>query len=206
MDQFSLAVLLAMAASTAYVLRARDQSRRIALLGSHLRHYQIEKLMETLTEGYLRALGEADAERREQIWRLLAGTEASLCNQFNNFIAGFAKVDAADARISRLPLAWAIPYADRLFPAATFDVRRALALHAQGIGNAIRNAQGLSAKDRAYTVSAELLLMQHTCHWFCKSKAVASARMLARHQTPYAQLLASVAPQTREGYQRLLAG
>lgn len=36
--------------------------------------------------------------------------------------------------------------------------------------------------------------MQHTCHWYCRSKTVASARMLARHKTAYVQLLASVDP------------
>jgi len=55
-------------------------------------------------------------------------------------------------------------------------------------------------------MSAELFLMQHTCHWFCKSKVVASARMLARHQTAYAQLVASVAPATREAYTALVGG
>ena len=40
------------------VLKTRDQRQRIALLGSHLSRYDIEKLMEGLTEGYLRALGE----------------------------------------------------------------------------------------------------------------------------------------------------
>ena len=39
--------------------------------------------------------------------------------------------------------------------------------------------------------------MQHTCHWFCNSKTVASARLLARHQTTYEQVLASVTPETR---------
>ena len=49
-------------------------------------------------------------------------------------------------------------------------------------------------------LQAELFLMQHSCHWFCKSKFVASARMLARHQTAHAQLVASVAPATRNAY------
>jgi hypothetical protein len=49
-------------------------------------------------------------------------------------------------------------------------------------------------------------LMQHTCHWFCRSKAVASARLLARHKTPYAKVLESVAPATRARYQALIEG
>jgi hypothetical protein len=52
---------------------------------------------------------------------------------------------------------------------------------------------------------AELLLMQHSCHWFCRSKVVASARMLASHQTAYPQLLESVAPDTRRAYLAVLA-
>ena len=47
---------------------------------------------------------------------------------------------------------------------------------------------------------AELFLMQHSCHWFCKSKPVASARLILRHQTPYEQVLQSVAPDTRQAY------
>jgi hypothetical protein len=47
--------------------------------------------------------------------------------------------------------------------------------------------------------------MQHSCHWFCRSKVVASARMLARHKTSYEQLLAAVSPETRQAYQALLA-
>jgi hypothetical protein len=45
--------------------------------------------------------------------------------------------------------------------------------------------------------------MQHTCHWFCRSRALASARMMARHQTSYALLLDSVSPSTREAYRKL---
>ena len=64
----------------------------------------------------------------------------------------------------------------------------------------------MSAKDRAYMMTAELFLMQHTCHWYCKSKTVASARMLARHQTPHEQLVASVSAETRNAYLTLING
>ncbi|HRM92877.1 MAG TPA: hypothetical protein PLO08_04520, partial [Alicycliphilus sp.] len=92
------------------------------------------------------------------------------------------------------------PFATQLLPAATFDMRELLAIHAAGMGRALRNEGNLAARERAFTMTAELLLMQHSCHWFCKSKTVASARMLARHQTPHAQLLASVSPETRRSY------
>jgi hypothetical protein len=199
MELLVLAILIAIGA---YLLKAKDQQKRIALLGTHLSQYQIEKLMENLTQGYLRALGENDAERADQIWRLLRTTELQLSEQFSKFTTEFAKVDADAARISKFPLA--IPYANTLFPAATFDFRRALAIHAQGIAAAVHPDASGSFKDKAFTLSAELFLMQHTCHWFCKSKAVASARMLARHQTAYGQLVASVAPGTRRAYTALV--
>jgi len=75
-----------------------------------------------------------------------------------------------------------------------------LAIHASGIARAAGNQDGLAPRERAFVMTAELLLMQHSCHWFCKSKTVASARMLARHQTPHAQLVASVSPETRRAY------
>ncbi len=193
-----LLILATLCVAGLYLLKNQAQHRRIALLASHLGHYQIEKLMENLTQGYLRALGEHDAERRAQIWSLLQTQETQLSDQFGRFAAEFAKVDAPQARVSTLPLA--LPFADVLFPAATFDVRQAFEIHARGFTAAARDGDGRTPKDKAFTLSAELLLMQHTCHWFCKSKMVASARMLARHQTAYAQLVASVAPDTRNAY------
>ena len=192
-------LILAMFATTGiWLLRSAWQRKRIALLGRYLGEYQIEKLMESLTAGYLRALGESDPERRAQIWNLMASTEAKLSDQFASFAADFSKVDAAQARVSTL--AMAIPYADKLFPGATFDLRKLLAIHAQGITRAASDNPDQTAKNRAFTLSAELFLMQHSCHWFCKSKTVASARLLVRHKTPYAQLLKSVAPETARAY------
>ena len=198
MDFFILAML---AVFGIQLLKASYQRKRIALLGSHLGNYQIEKLMETLTDGYMRALGESDAARREQIWPLLEKTEMALCDQVKRLAADFSKVDALDSRVSTLPLT--LPYADKLLPQATFDMRQALALHAQGVCNAASNSAGASAKQKAFRLSAELFLFQHTCHWFCKSKTVASGRMMVRHKTTYAQLLDSVAPDTRSAYGKL---
>ncbi len=85
-------------------------------------------------------------------------------------------------------------------------MRKLLAVHAHGIADAVNNRQGQSTRDKAFTLSAELFLMQHSCHWFCRSRVVASARVLARHKTSYEQLVASVAPQTRDAYQVLISG
>jgi len=185
-------------------LQARDERRRMALLGEHLAHYQIEKLMETLTEGYMRALGETDPERQAQIWSMLDSAEQSLSEQFTRFVADFARTDAQEARVSRLPLS--IFYTAWLLPGNTFDLRKALAVHAHGITRAVANAEQRAPKEKAFTLLAELFLMQHTCHWFCKSKGVASARLVLRHQTPYAKVLDSVAPSTREAYCAVVAG
>ena len=201
MDIFFLAILIA---TGTFMLNAKEQRKRIALLGHHLAHYQIEKLMEALTGGYLRALGENTEERRAQIWSLLSTTEAQLSEQFERFAADFAKVDDAQARVSRLAIA--LPFAEKILPSFTFDMRKALAIHARGIAHVVQNTQHLAPKDRAYMMTAELFLMQHTCHWFCKSKTIATARMLARHQTPHEQLVASVSAETRKAYLALIQG
>ena len=184
-----------------YVLKIKEQRRRVVLLATHLGNFQIEKLMETLTSGYLRALGESDLVRREQIWQLLSTSEAQLVEQFKRFSADFAKLEASQVRVSLIPVA--LPLADKMFPGATFDLRRAITIHAQGLAEACRSDTQRSNRDKAFTVSAELFLMQHTCHWFCRSKTTASARLLARHKTTYAQVVASVGQGTRRAYEAL---
>ncbi len=77
-------------------------------------------------------------------------------------------MDAFDARVSKLPVSF--PYAERLFPVATFDLRLGLLVHAEGITRAVQNKGEQSSKSKAFTLSAEIFLMQLTCHWFCKSK------------------------------------
>lgn len=197
-------ILVMLGLSGLWLLRSSEQRRRIALLGSHLGQYQIEALMENLTQGYLRALGEDDPERREQILNMLAVAEQSVAQQFGSFATGFARLDEAQTRVSTLGVA--LPFATRLFPKSTFDVREAFRIHARGLADAAGTQQQRTPRDKAFTMSAELLLMQHTCHWFCRSKATASARSLVRHQTPYEQVVASVAPDTRRDYERLVRG
>lgn len=192
-------LLLALAAG--WMIKARGQQQRIALLARHLSRYSIEKHIETVTQGYLRALGEDQPGRRGQIWDLLQGDEQALCRQASQLAQDFAAADAAATRVSKLPV-W-LPFATRLAPA--FDMREALRVHARGICQAVEAGPGTPARDRAYAISAELLLLQHTCHWFCRSKATASARLLSRHRTSYEQVLASVLPQTRSAYLQLVS-
>lgn len=195
-----LLVVLGIAAS---VQKAREQQARVALLAQYLRPFQIEQQMEALTDGYLRWLGEADAERALQIRGVLAGTEQALAGQFQRFAADVAGMPAPQAQVSKLPL-W-IPWAQQLLPRyRMFDVREAFAIHARGIAEVAANTAGLGEKALARRMMAELLLMQHTCHWFCRSKAVADARLVLRHQTAWQQALDTVSPQTARAYRELL--
>jgi len=197
-------VLLSTLAWGAWLHTSKLQHQRKALLGRQLQPYQIEKHMETLTEGYMRALGEASPERQDSIWALMASSENALNAQFKDFVLDFSKQNAESTQVSTWPLC--IPYAEKISPHAVFDMRKLLSIHAHGIANAIENTAYHSSKDKAFTLMAELLLMQYTCHWFCKSKTVASARMMARHHTSYPQLIAAVSKETRHMYlKRVLA-
>ena len=201
MDFLTLAIIVT---TVLYVLKKQEQRKHTQLLAQHLSRFQIEKLMAGLMEGYLRVIGEADAQRREQIWTVLANTETSLVSQFQRFADEFATLPAEQTRTSTLPLA--LPYMDRLMPSATLDVRAAMQLHAQAMAAVQVNqaADEEECKRRAFTMTAELMLMQHTCHWFCKSRTVAAMRLIARHKTAYEQVLESVAPATRKAYEKLV--
>ena len=202
MDPLLIASLLACGAL--FSANSHQQRQRIALLASHLGPLHIEKLMETLTQGYLRALGESGSERQAQVFAVLEQSEDKLSGQLAQLAQGFAAVSPAEARASALPVC--LPFATTLLPSATFDMRKLLAIHANGVARALQHQEGVSPRDRAFRVSAELFLLQHSCHWFCKSRTVASARMQARHQTSYPQLLASVSPETRKAYQAVTSG
>ena len=201
MDFLTLAIIVT---TILYVLKKQEQRQHTQLLAQYLSRFQIEKLMASLMEGYLRVLGEPDVARREQIWTVLGNTESSLATQFQRFADEFATLPPEQTRTSTLPLA--LPYMDKIMPAATLDVRAMMKLHAQAIaavqvGGAVDEEE---RKRRAFVMTAELMLMQHSCHWFCKSRTVASLRLVARHKTPYEQVLQSVAPATLKAYEKLV--
>lgn len=191
------------AAGLLYFVNYRQQRQRIALLARALQPYQIERLMQALIQGYLRAMGEAGDERRMQVLGTLQGSEEQLGAQVQRLAADFQKTPEALARTSRLPIS--LPWATQWLASASFDLRRAFAIHAEGIARAMADAAA-SPRDRAFAVTAELLLFQHSCHWFCKSRTVASARLMARQHTPWTQVIASVTPQTRSAYLALING
>lgn len=188
-------LLLPLALIALWFARSRQQQGRIAILARYLSGHDIEKHIETLSQGYSRALGESDPARSEQVWSVLRGTEDILCRQVSKLAEDFAGVAPTATRVSKFPIWLPLsPAMDR-----SFDMREALRTHARGICRAVEQ-QGACAKDRAFAILAEMLLMQHTCHWYCRSKSVASARMLASHGTSYEQLVGSVLPQTRQEY------
>lgn len=187
-----------------YVLQGIEHRRRVRLLGAHLAPTQVEKLMGGLIEGYMRALDEKGAERSKQVWTILDNSEKTLADQLQRLSDTFAKEKAEDTRVSTLPLA--LPYFDRLMPAHSFDMREALKMHAKAVRAACApdDVDMETRKRMAFTMTAELLLLQHSCHWFCKTRTIASMRLIARQKTPYEQVLKSVSPSTLTAYQRLI--
>ena len=183
-------------------LNKQGQRKRTALLAEHLRPYQIEKHMEQLTSAYMRALGEAEPERQQQILQLQEMAEQQLAEEFKALAKDFGRLAAPETRGFKI----ALPYIDQLSPKATFDMRRLLEVHAQGIERTVRNTQGLAPKARSFRMMGEMFLMQHSCHWFCRSKTIASARMVAQHQTRYEQALDAVSPETRQAYLDVVQG
>jgi hypothetical protein len=188
--------LLLVLATAIHWLNTQGQRQRMALLAEQLRPYQIEKTMEQLTGAYMRALGEGDAERQQHILQLQETAEQQLAKEFQDLACEFAKLPAPVTRAFKV----ALPYIDQLSPKATFDMRRMLEVHAQGIERVVSNFQGLTPKARAFRMMAEMFLMQHSCHWFCRSKTIASARMVTQHQTRYEQAFDAVSPETRQAY------
>lgn len=184
------------------VVRVRYQGQRIVLLGKHLSGLQVERHMETLTQGYLRAIHEPDESRQSQIWNTFAATERGMAGQVQRLAEAMAKEPDEQMRISK----WAmcVPYVERFVPSATRDFRRLLRIHADGVREVVDNPFGLSPKDRAFQLSAELFLLQHSCHWFCKSRTIADARLIARHQVTPQKVLESVSDSTRRAYSQWL--
>ena len=202
LDTLELLSLLVTLGLVLHWFNSQDRRERTALLASQLRPFQIERLMQQLTEAYMRALGESDAERQAQVLQAQHAAEAQLAEQFQSLARAFAQLPAPQARTLKL----ALPGIDKVLPQATFDTRRMLQVHADGIARVVRNDSGRTPRERAYTLMAEMFLMQHSCHWFCRSKTIASARMLAQHQTHYEQALQAVSPETREAYLALVQG
>lgn len=195
---------LLMVVAAWHVLRVRYQRTHIALLGRHLANLQLERHMETLTQGYTRAIQSEDETRQIQVLETFDITERAVAAQVRSLADAMQKEDVQAASMGALP--FCLPYAERFLPAASRDFRKLLHIHATGLRHAVDNESGWDAKKRAYHLSAELYLFQHSCHWFCKSRTVANARLLVRHQVNHQKVLESVSPVTRSSYLQWLRG
>lgn len=199
-----LALTLLIAAAAWQVLRVRYQRAHIALLGRHLAGLQLERHMETLTQGYARAIREEAETRQLQVLETYAQTERAVAAQAQSLANAMQKESAQAAGMGALP--FCLPYAERFLPAVTRDFRELLRIHAAGLRHVVDNEGGWDAKTRAYHLSAELYLLQHSCHWFCKSRTVADARLVVRHQVNHQKVLDSVSDLTRSAYLRWRQG
>lgn len=185
-----------------YGLRAKESRERIRLLGEHLQALEIERLLEQLHLGYQRALEDTQPGTRTLIWQQLESAERQLGRQAQELASTFENVPTAQARVSKW--AGALPYVARWLPQNCFDMRDMLHVHADGLAEVAANADGLPAKQKAFRMLAEMLLFQHSCHWFCKSRSVATARMVLRHHTSPEQALQAVSANTRMDYVHFL--
>lgn len=194
----NLTTALMMALVAWVLLRVRYQREHIALLGRHLASFQLERHMETLTQGYLRAIYEDTQSRQLQVLETFAPTERAVAGQLESLSQALQQESHLRTRMGTLP--FCVPYLERLLPALTRDFRALLHIHAAGVRHVVDNVGNWSPKDRAFHLSAELFLFQHSCHWYCKSRSVADARLTLRHQVKHQKVLESVSPPTRAAY------
>jgi hypothetical protein len=205
MDLLAAAAVLAL---IVWSMQSRATRARVHLLALHLQPYDIEKLMQTLSEGYQRALAEEQVQRRLAIWQLLESSQSRLAEQVTRLASDLGQLPADRARMAKLPLRSLSEPLLRLMPGLqkrhAVDLRALMALHARSLTRAATPDAAGGPSSRARTFLAEMLLLQHSCHWFCRSRALASARLLAHHQSSYTQVLESVDPTTRDNYLQLV--
>jgi hypothetical protein len=198
-----IAITLIMFAVAWQAVRIRYQRERIALLGRHLAKLQIERHMETLTQGYTRAIHEQDESRQLQVLATFAPTEQAVAAGVEALARSMQ--DENPQATGMGPFRFCLPYAER-FLSATRDFQALLRIHSVGLRHVVDNPAGWDPKTRAFHLSAELYLLQHSCHWYCKSRNVADARLLMRHQVDHQKVLASVSETTRSAYLAWMQG
>lgn len=183
-------------------LRVRYQRTHIALLSQYLSQLQLERHMETLTTTYTRAINEQTETRQLQVLATVNQTEEAVAAQVQRLADSLKKDDLTATTMN--VLAFNFPFLVSLLPNSKRDFRELVQIHANGLRHVVDNTEALNAKDRAYHLSAELYLFQHSCHWFCKSRTVADARLMVRHKVDHKKVLASVSQTTRSAYEKWL--
>ncbi len=142
MDLFS-ALLIGLLAG--WALRMHDQRTRIALLGRHLAKLQLERHLETLTQGYTRAIHETTEARQLQVLESFAQAEQTVAAQAQALADAMQTESAPATCMSLLPIY--IPYATRFLPIPTRDFRQVLRIHATGLRHMADNAGGWGRQD-----------------------------------------------------------
>lgn len=193
-----IVLILVVAIAAWAVVRANYQRARITFLRRHLAGLQLERHMETLTQGYTRAIHEDTETRQIQVLESFAQAERTVAAQVQS-LADAMQNESTQAT-SMGALTFCVPYIEHMLLSLTRDFRKLLHIHAAGLRHVVDNEGCWDAKERAYHLSAELYLLQHSCHWFCKSRAVADARMMLRHQVTHEKALESVSAVTRSAY------
>jgi hypothetical protein len=199
-----IALILLIAIAAWQVLRVQYQRTHIALLGNYLASLQLERHMETLTNGYTRAIHEKEETRQTQVLETFAQAERTMAAQVQSLADAMRKESSQAASMGTLP--FCLPYIELFLPALTRYFRELLRIHAAGLRHVVDNEGGWDMKSRAYHLSAELYLLQHSCHWFCKSRTVADARLVMQHQVNHQKVLESVSDTTRAAYMRWMRG
>src|SRR5690606_41927674 len=85
------------------ILRTHYQRSRIALLGRHLSTLQLERHIEALPQGYMRAIHEDTEARQIQVLETFAPTEKALAGQGRALADSMQKRSEQQTSIGRLP-------------------------------------------------------------------------------------------------------
>src|SRR3546814_14458035 len=93
---------LLMAATAWLMIRVRYQRGRIALLGRHLADLKLESHMETLTQGYTRAINEPSESRQFHVLETFAQTERIVAAQVQALAKSMQKEDLQADRLCSL--------------------------------------------------------------------------------------------------------
>lgn len=198
-------LILLLTAIVWQLMRARYQRERIAILARHLANMNLERHMETLTQGYDRAIHEESESRQRQVLETFLQAENAVATNVQSLAQSMQKESAPDTGMCPLP--FCVPYVERMAPATSLrDFRALLQIHAAGMREAIAPDAYSDPKTRAFHIAAELYLLQHSCHWFCKSRGVADARLLLRHKVEHKKVIESVTHTTRAAYTRWMEG
>src|SRR5690606_14136752 len=129
------------------VLCLRYQRTHISLLAAHLANLRLERHMETLTQGYSRAIREETESRQLQVLDTFSQTERAVAAQVQALADAMQKESAQASGMGAFR--FCIPYDERLFPSLARDFRALLRIHAAGLRHVVDNEGSWSPKDRA---------------------------------------------------------